>query len=157
MSKKKKSIGAKKRRTVGRSKFDLSTFAGTIAGAIVSKILIKKLPMQSELIKSLIPVAAGAFLSTNKNRMLAGAGLGMMAIGGGALVGTLVPSIGAAAGGVLDGIFDTFSSDPQMGATEEIMYLNGASPGVLDGTAEEMAGVGSDDSYIAGDGNAYMA
>lgn len=153
MAKKKKISGVAKKKAMPKaSKFNFSSFAGAIGGAIVSKVIIKKLPIGNDLVKSIIPIAVGAFMSSSKNEIMKGAGFGMIAVGGGNLVSSIVPSIAGASGGILDGIFD-FSTPLTMSGADEIMFLNGTASTTLDGEEE----IGSDDTYIAGDGNAYMA
>jgi hypothetical protein len=89
---------AKSRKT---SKLPVNEIAGVIAGSIaagvVTKILVKVLPESIPgAVKSAIPVALGVFLAGNKNTMLKGAGLGMVAVGAGDLAKALIPGIGSA-------------------------------------------------------------
>jgi len=123
-------------------KFDMTAFAGNVAGAIAAKVVVSKLPIQNNYIKSAVPVLLGAFLMSNKNKMISAAGTGMIAVGGAQLVSSFVPGIagilgmddmnflGAPAGNVLEG-FDDISGMDDIGA---------AAGNVLDGTDEYIAG-----------------
>jgi len=129
-------------------KFDFMAFTGNIAGAIAAKVVVSKLPIQNNYIKSAVPVLLGAFLMSNKNKTIAAAGTGMLAVGGAQLVSSFIPGIsgmlgiddmnflGAASGNVLEGFDDISGYDD----------MNGASGNVLEGS----------DEYIAGD-NDFMA
>jgi hypothetical protein len=64
----------------------LGVIAGAVAANLVTKAVDKAMPTGSPVIKSLIPVAAGVFLATQKNPLVKGAGFGMVAKGGSALV-----------------------------------------------------------------------
>jgi hypothetical protein len=137
-------------------KFDFMQFAGNVAGAIAAKVVVSKLPIQNNYIKSAAPIVLGAFLMSNKNKMIAAAGTGMVAVGGAQLVSTFVPGIsgmlglednsflGAPAGNVLEGFDDISGMDDINGIRSH--YMHGAAGNVLDGT----------DEYIAGDTD-YMA
>lgn len=130
-------------------KFDFMAFTGNVAGAIAAKVVVSKLPIQNNYIKSAAPIVLGAFLMSNKNKMIAAAGTGMVAVGGAQLVSTFVPGIsgmlglgednflGAPAGNVLEGFDDISGMDDS---------IEGAAGDVLDGTDEYIAG---DDSYMA--------
>ena len=129
-------------------KFDFMQFAGNVAGAIAAKVVVSKLPIQNNYIKSAAPIVLGAFLMSNKNKMIAAAGTGMVAVGGAQLVSSFVPGIagmlgmddssflGAPAGNVLEG-FDDISGMDDIGA---------AAGNVLEGNDEYIAG---DDVYMA--------
>lgn len=80
----------------------LGVIAGAVAASLVSKAVDKAMPTGSPMIKALIPVAAGVFLATQKNALVKGAGLGMVAKGSSALVGALIPASGI---GQMDDIF----------------------------------------------------
>lgn len=75
------------------SKDAFSTIAGAIAGAVVGKMAVKMIPIENGLIKALIPIGAGLFLSGNKNPMIKGLGYGMAASGGLTLVDALAPGM----------------------------------------------------------------
>lgn len=74
----------------------LGVIAGAVAASLVSKAVEKAMPTGSPMVKALIPVAAGVFLATQKNALVKGAGLGMVAKGSSALVGALIPTSGIA-------------------------------------------------------------
>lgn len=150
------------RSTSNRSKsmkLDPMILGGNIIGAIAAQIVVSKLPIQNNLIKSAAPIAIGVFLSGNKNQLIAAAGTGMASVGGANLVKTLIPGIsgltgsndpyiaeddfptlGAASGNVLDGMYDVQDSENM---------LSGASSDVLSGAWATINGAG--DAYIAGD------
>ena len=129
-------------------KFDFMAFTGNVAGAIAAKVVVSKLPIKNNYIKSAAPIVLGAFLMSNKNKMIAAAGTGMVAVGGAQLVSSFVPGIsgmlglgednflGAAAGNVLEGFDDISGFD-------DMENIGQAAGDVLDGTDEYIAG--SDD------------
>lgn len=127
-----------------RSKFNIMEFAGTIGGAVVGKVVSAKLPIANNTIKNLVPVAIGAFLSTNKNRTLAAAGYGMIAAGGAGLVSSLVPTISGLMVPVVNGI-DEMALDG-VGAEDEPIYLSGQDyPEALNDNR-----IAGNEEYIAG-------
>ena len=71
----------------------LGVVAGSVAAGLVGKAVTKFLPTSSETVKALVPIAAGVFLAMQKNEILKGAGLGMVAAGGTNLVEAFVPGI----------------------------------------------------------------
>jgi hypothetical protein len=79
----------------------LGVIAGAVAANLVTKAVDKAMPTGSPVIKSLIPVAAGVFLATQKNPLVKGAGFGMVAKGGSALVDAFLPN----AMGQIDDLF----------------------------------------------------
>ena len=60
----------------------LGVVAGAVAAGFVSKLVNDKLPNVPGIVKALIPIGAGIFLTGNKNTMLKGVGFGMVAKGG---------------------------------------------------------------------------
>jgi hypothetical protein len=88
-----KKSSARKRSGSPKMKVDFMSIGGNIVGAIASKVLVSKLPIQNNLIKSVAPIALGVFLSGNKNSFIKNAGLGMIAVGGSEVVKTLVPGL----------------------------------------------------------------
>lgn len=154
----KKTIRSRSNRS-GSMKLDPMVLGGNIIGAIAAQIVVSKLPIQNNLIKSAAPIALGVFLSGNKNKLIAAAGTGMASVGGANLVKTLIPGIsgltgsndpyiaeddfptlGAASGNVLDGMYDVQDGENM---------LSGASGDVLSGAWATINGAG--DAYIAGD------
>jgi hypothetical protein len=79
----------------------LGVIAGAVAANLVTKAVDKAMPTGSPVVKSLIPVAAGVFLATQKNPLVKGAGFGMVAKGGSALVDAFLPN----AVGQIDDLF----------------------------------------------------
>ena len=81
--------------------FKKDTFAkaGTlVAGGVVASLVVNKLTMIADVkIRSAIPVVLGIFLAGNKNKMVAGLGEGMIAIGGTKLIGSFLPNLGISA------------------------------------------------------------
>jgi hypothetical protein len=73
----------------------LGVIAGAVAANLVAKAVDKAMPTGSATVKALIPVAAGIFLATQKNALVKGAGFGMVAKGGSALVDAFLPNMGA--------------------------------------------------------------
>lgn len=70
----------------------LGVVAGSVAAGMVEKLVSKYLPNSSATVKALVPVAAGVFLAMGKNEILKGAGFGMVAAGGSALVNAFMPA-----------------------------------------------------------------
>jgi hypothetical protein len=133
---------------------DFMSIGGNIAGAIASKILVSKLPIQNNLIKSVSPIALGIFLSNNKNAFIRNAGLGMIAVGGSEVVKTIVPGLSGASGDVLSGASgDVLSGDdfPMLeGYHGHHMAGDGSYYATINGdstSADYMAGT---DEFIAG-------
>ena len=74
----------------------LETMLGVVAGAVAGKIIMNKLPVENEMVKALIPVGAGFFLTSQKQPLMKGLGYGMIGSGGISLAGALVPGISEA-------------------------------------------------------------
>ena len=133
-----KRTSARKRSGSPKMKIDFMSIGGNIAGAIASKILVSKLPIQNNLIKSVAPIALGVFLSSNKNAFIRNAGLGMIAVGGSEVVKSVIPGLAGASGDVLSG--------------DDFPMLEGASGDVLSGDGSYYATINGDSSsdYMAG-------
>jgi hypothetical protein len=114
----------------------LGVVAGAVAAGFVSKIVNDKLPNVPGVVKSLIPIGFGIFLTGNKNAIVKGAGFGMVAKGGAELASTLIPGIG--------NVDDIFLSAP---ADQSILSLP-ADQSVLSGDDEFMNG---DEEFMNGD------
>ena len=114
----------------------LGVVAGAVAAGFVSKIVNDKLPNVPGVVKSLIPIGVGIFLTGNKNAIVKGAGFGMVAKGGAELASTLIPGIG--------NVDDIFLSAP---ADQSILSLP-ADQSVLSGDDEFMNG---DEEFMNGD------
>lgn len=70
----------------------IMTVLGAVGGAIVGKTAMKLIPIENEVVKAFIPVAAGVMLAGNKNAIIKGAGYGMAAVGGLEAVKAFVPN-----------------------------------------------------------------
>ena len=115
----------------------LGVVAGAVAAGFVSKLVNDKLPNVPGVVKALIPIGAGVFLTGNKNTMLKGIGFGMVAKGGAELASTLIPGIG--------NVDEVFLSAP---ADQSILSLP-ADQSVLSGDDNFM--ISGDDDFMAGD------
>jgi len=69
----------------------LGVVAGSVAAGLVGKLVLKVMPTASSTVQALVPVVAGTFLAMQKNDIVKGAGFGMIAAGGSALVDAFVP------------------------------------------------------------------
>ena len=120
----------------------LGVVAGAVAAGFVSKLVNDKLPNVPGVVKSLIPIGAGIFLTGNKNVMLKGVGFGMVAKGGAELASSLIPGIG--------NVDDIFLSAP---ADQSILSLP-ADMSVLSGDDDfigEDEFMNGDDEFMNGD------
>jgi hypothetical protein len=120
----------------------LGVIAGAVAANLVTKAVDKAMPTGSPVIKSLIPVAAGVFLATQKNPLVKGAGFGMVAKGGSALVDAFLPN----AVGQVDDLFMN-GDDDMLGlpADQSILSLP-ADQSILSGMDED--GISADEMSI---------
>jgi len=151
-----KKTSARKRSGSPKMKVDFMSIGGNIVGAIASKVLVSKLPIQNNLIKSVAPIALGVFLSGNKNNFIKNTGLGMIAVGGSEVVKTLVPGLAGMSEflgqddfPMLEGASgDVLSGDVLSGNGGYYATINGDST-----SADFMAGT---DEFIAGSDD-YMA
>lgn len=117
----------------------LGVVAGSVAAGMVEKLVSKFLPTASPTVKALVPVAAGVFLAMQKNAIVKGAGFGMVAAGGSALVNAFMPT------GVT-GVDEFFVSEmDEMNAYDDYMGLpsdqsilsSPADQSILSGFADE--------------------
>jgi hypothetical protein len=137
----------------------LGVVAGSVAAGLVGKLVSKFMPTASGTVKALVPVAAGVFLAMQKNEILKGAGFGMVAAGGSALVDAFMPA------GVT-GIDDYFLSeaDDMIGEYDDMMGLPAdqsilsmpADQSILSGYDDEMGLNGEEDFMNAYDGGNYQ-
>jgi hypothetical protein len=120
----------------------LGVIAGAVAANLVTKAVDKAMPTGSPVIKSLIPVAAGVFLATQKNPLVKGAGFGMVAKGGSALVDAFLPNTM----GQIDDLFMN-GDDDMLGlpADQSILSLP-ADQSILSGMDED--GISEDEMSI---------
>lgn len=113
----------------------LGVVAGSIAAGLVSKAINTALPTAPAYLKALIPVGAGIFLAGMKSPIVKGAGFGMIAKGGSALVEAFLPN----ALGAVDDFF----------VAGEYDYLNApADQSVLSGPADQSV---LSEYYVNGD------
>jgi hypothetical protein len=68
----------------------LGVIAGAVAANLVSKAVDKAMPTGNNTVKALIPVGLGVFLAMQKNSLVKGAGLGMVAKGGSSLADAFI-------------------------------------------------------------------
>lgn len=108
----------------------LGVVAGSVAAGMVEKLVSKFLPTASPTVKALVPVAAGVFLAMQKNAIIKGAGFGMVAAGGSALVNAFMPAS-------VTGVDDLFISEmDEMNAYDD--YLNApADQSILSAPADQ--------------------
>lgn len=128
----------------------IETMLGVVAGAIAGKVLINKIPVENEMLKALIPVGAGFFLTGQKQPLMKGLGYGMMATGGMTLASSLVPGISEAVAEPVSAPEDM--EEIFMGEDDELAIEGPANQSILAGPAnqsilsgeEEMAAMFSD-------------
>jgi hypothetical protein len=135
-----------------KNKFDVMSFAGTVTGAIVARVVTSKLPIQNNLVKNAVPVAIGAFLMNQRNPFMASAGTGMIAAGGSGLVASFIPGIsGLLNTEVVNGVGEFDLTLDGVGAEDAPMLIDGvgmdvdfnsriAGNDVINGTDEFIAG-----------------
>lgn len=122
----------------------LGVVAGAVAAGFVSKLVNDKLPNVPGVVKALIPIGAGVFLTGNKNTMLKGIGFGMVAKGGAELASTLIPGIGN-----VDEVFLSAPADQSiLSLPADQSVLSGNDDFMISGNDDFMAG---DDDFMAGD------
>lgn len=122
----------------------LGVVAGSVAAGMVEKLVTKFLPNQSATVKALVPVAAGVFLAMQKNEIVKGAGFGMVAAGGSALVNAFMPP----AVGNVDDLF--ISEMDEMNAYDD--YLNApADQSILSAPADQSILSGMDEDGMFGE------
>lgn len=132
-----------RRRSMGAvSSGMLMDIAGVVAGAVIAKQLNKVLKFDAKILaagKIALGVALPKFV---KNPLVNGIGQGMIAIGGAELVGSFVPSLGAADDVImLSGNFDDMMSGlDQIGEIdtigEDVSEVNGFDVSELNGFDE---------------------
>lgn len=107
------------------NKDTLTQSAALAAGAIAGSLIFNKLTqITNPKLRAAIPLAAGLFLVGNKNKMMAGLGGGMIAIGGQKLVGQFVPGLaGYDSDEVIEGVY--MDDADSMGESDD--EINGAS------------------------------
>ena len=132
-----------------KSKINVPSILGIVGGAVVAgiakKTLETKAPNLPAVVRGLLPVGLGIFLSMQKNEIVKGAGLGMIAKGGLDLASAFIPGIGAAE---VDDLFLSASDD-----MDDFMSLP-ADQSILSLPADQsiLSGIDDDDnSFMNGD------
>ena len=116
----------------------LGVVAGSVAAGMVEKLVTKLLPNSTPYVKALVPVAAGIFLAMQKNEIVKGAGFGMVAAGGSALVDAFMPAS-------VTGVDDYFMSE-----MDEFMSLP-ADQSILSAPADQSILSAYDDDFMNGE------
>jgi hypothetical protein len=106
----------------------LGVVAGAIAAGLVSKAINTALPTAPGAVKALIPIGAGIFLAGMKSPIVKGAGFGMIAKGGSALVEVFAPNM--------------------IGEVEELFSVNGVDTYYVNGPADQSILSGPADQSI---------
>jgi hypothetical protein len=122
----------------------LGVVAGSVAAGMVEKLVAKFLPTASPTVKALVPVAAGVFLAMQKNSIVKGAGFGMVAAGGSALVNAFMP----ASVGNVDDLF--ISEMDEMNAYDDYMG-SPADQSILSAPADQSILSGMDEDGMFGE------
>jgi hypothetical protein len=131
----------------------LGVVAGSVAAGMVEKLVLKYMPTSSATVRALVPVAAGVFLAMQKNEIVKGAGFGMVAAGGSALVDAFMPAS-------VTGVDDYFMSemDEFMGLPADQSILSApADQSILSGFSEREDDFlnGEEEFMNAYDGGSY--
>ena len=107
-------------------KKDTFTKAATlVGGGVVASIVTNKLTMIADTrIRAAIPVALGIFLAGNKNKMIAGLGEGMVAVGGTKLVGALLPNMGISAIDADEVVEGVYMDENPINATSSLQNMD---------------------------------
>ena len=118
----------------------LGVIAGAVAANLVSKAVDKAMPSGSNTVKALIPVGLGVFLAMQKNSLVKGAGLGMVAKGGSSLADAFI-------GAPIDDSIFMSGDDDMLGlpADQSILSLP-ADQSILSGFDED--GISADELSI---------
>jgi hypothetical protein len=141
---------------MSKSKFPttqiLGVVAGSVAAGMVEKLVSKYMPTSSATVRALVPVAAGVFLAMQKNEIVKGAGFGMVAAGGSALVDAFMP----ASVGEVDDYFIS-EMDDYLGLPADQSILSApADQSILSGYDGDDSGMYGEEEYMnAYDGGSY--
>ena len=125
---------------------------GGVAANVVSSKLLAKLTFIPDNFKPAVPIVLGLFLSTQKNKMLANVGCGMIAVGGAKLIGGFVPSINGITEADIAGMYDNIRiSDEDITGAGDVLtgagdVLNGPSD-VLNGMDDDITGTDELENY----------
>lgn len=129
----------------------LGVVAGSVAAGMVGKLVLKYMPTASATVQALVPVAAGVFLAMQKNEIVKGAGFGMVAAGGSALVDAFMP---ATVGNVDDYFlseFDDYLNEP----ADQSILSSPADQSILSAYNEDDYMNGEEEFMNAYDGGSY--
>lgn len=129
----------------------LGVVAGSVAAGLVGKLVLKYMPTSSATVQALVPVAAGVFLAMQKNEIVKGAGFGMVAAGGSALVEAFMP---ATVGNVDDYFlseFDDYLNEP----ADQSILSSPADQSILSAYNEDDYMNGEEEFMNAYDGGSY--
>ena len=129
----------------------LGVVGGAFAAGIVNNLITKNMPDAKENIKSLIPLGLGVFLAMQKNEIVKGAGLGMVAAGGSALIKALMPD--PAVSGVDDYFMNEYDDYLNAPADQSILSAP-ADQSILSGYDDDMMN-GEEEYMNAYDGGSY--
>jgi hypothetical protein len=124
----------------------LGVVAGSVAAGFVGKLVTKFMPTASETVKALVPLAAGVFLAMQKNEIVKGAGFGMVAAGGSALVDAFMPA------GV-SGVDDYFMNGDDEGMYGDEDFMNGNDDFVSLPADQSILSAPADQSILSGYGD----
>jgi len=131
----------------------LGVVAGSVAAGFVEKLVVKFMPTSSATVRALVPVAAGVFLAMQKNEIVKGAGFGMVAAGGSALVDAFMP---ASVTGVDDYFMSEMDDFMSLPADQSILSAP-ADQSILSGFADRQEDFlnGDEEFMNAYDGGSY--
>jgi len=128
----------------------LGVVAGSVAAGLVGKLVLKVMPTASATVQALVPVVAGTFLAMQKNDIVKGAGFGMIAAGGSALVDAFVPPTVTGLDEYYMSEYDDYMSLP---ADQSILSAP-ADQSILSGYDDDMMN-GEEEYMNAYDGGSY--
>lgn len=129
----------------------LGVVAGSVAAGMVGKLVLKYMPTASATVQALVPVAAGVFLAMQKNEIVKGAGFGMVAAGGSALVDAFMP---ATVGNVDDYFLSEFDDYLNAPADQSILSAP-ADQSILSAYNDDEGMFGEEEYMNAYDGGSY--
>jgi hypothetical protein len=129
----------------------LGVVAGSVAAGFVEKLVGKYMPNSSGTVKALVPVAAGIFLAMQKNEIVKGAGFGMVAAGGSALVDAFMP----ASVGEVDDYFMSEIDEYLNAPADQSILSAPADQSILSAYNDENGMFGEEEYMNAYDGGSY--
>jgi hypothetical protein len=129
----------------------LGVVAGSVAAGFVEKLVGKYLPSSSASVKALVPIAAGVFLAMQKNEIIKGAGFGMVAAGGSALVDAFMP----ASVGEVDDYFISEMDEFLNAPADQSILSAPADQSILSAYNEDEGMFGEEEYMNAYDGGSY--